>query len=114
MPILFGKTVEEPITTGALQVRNTTTSRTVRCIPGSRVVSTAGPIVMTHHSRTFATAGPVFTSACGSIAIRIRTREYVMTVRLIASTIDYGAGLADRIFLAQLVILAVQIIDAGG
>ena len=56
------------------------------------------------------TAGHVITSREGS-AVRLRAGEDVVHVRLVAARVDGLALLAEAVFLADFVVVAVQIVD---
>ena len=46
-------------------------------------------------------------------AVEVRAGQYVVAVRAVAPAIDKLAGFTDRVFLAELVVFAVQVIDVG-
>src|SRR5262249_23631594 len=92
-------------------------ARGMRAVPRLRsgIVAQTLAIDVTDHRGTLGAAGPVPTGAIlaggESLAVRLRAGQHVVIVRRIADAGDHGAALGQRRLRAELVVIAVQVID---
>src|SRR5215510_12716923 len=116
---LLREAVEQTIAAGGDQVRLAASARHVRRIPGAleHGVRPAATIDMPHRGAAEGAARPV---VAGQIhvagpggAIHLRAGQHVVPVRRHAEAGHRGATFRQRVFDTELVVVAVQILDAG-
>src|SRR5262249_19706217 len=121
--LLGSEAIEQPVTAGAAQVALAASAlrsaRGMRRVPRPRRRVVAQPLAidMADHGRALGAARPVLAGAIlggrERAAFRGRAGQHVVTVRCEAHARDGEAALADRVVEAELVVVAVQIVDAG-
>src|SRR5690606_7470434 len=90
-------------------------ARRMRGIPRGRVLPAAGAVVVTDHRAAVRRAArPVRARVLRGRAVLERAGQDVVHVRRIAAAVDLLPLLAERRFLAEVVVLAVQVLDALG
>src|SRR5262249_50724833 len=111
------ETVEQAVTSGRYQVGLTAAARHVRRVPGlhERGDDDAIPVDVTEHGAPEGAAGPI---AAGQVhvrwkrpALRSGTGQNVAPVGRHARPGDDGAALRERVLHAELVVVAVKIVD---
>ena len=108
--------VDQPVPAGAAQVVLAAALARVRRVPRVRVRPAALLVVMPDLGAAVAAARPVVAGqvVAGERAVQVRAGQDVVPVRRVAAAVDDLALLGQRVLLAQLVAVAVQVGDARG